>query len=270
MSHDSAKVVLAAALSNHKDIANFDVDPAGFPAGLCVSLASTGLPSLLKSAGMRYGISRGKSFSDHKKTAIQQAGLRVPVRAALKRSTGLITVTNVANLVSGTDDSVTVGATVFTAQAGAATPGDATFQATGTTAATATSLATQINAHATASTLVYAIASAATVRLYAKVEGAGTGHDVAVAYTDNDANVGITLSELSAGKLAGGSNTISDIAYAVIGTKMYINDVSGKADIAMTGFSTVSDAVYVSGPKTGIAEDASEVGAALVDMQGGL
>jgi hypothetical protein len=106
--------------------------------------------------------------------------------------------------------------------------------------------------------------------LYAKVEGAATGHDVAVAYTDGDANVGITLSELTDGKLAGGSNTISDIAYAVIGTKMYINDVSGKADIAMTGFSTVSDAVYVSGPKTGIAEDASEVAAALVDMQGGL
>lgn len=270
MSHDSLKVVLAAALSNHKDIENFNVDPAGFPAGYCVSLASTGLPSLLKSAGQRIGISRGKSFSDHAKTAVQNAGLRSPVRAALKRSTGLITITNVANLVSGTDDSVTVGATVFTAQAGAATPGDATFQASGATSATATSLATQINAHATASTLVYAIASAATVRLYAKVKGAGTGHDVALAYTDGDANIGITLSGLSAGKLTGGSDTISDIDYVIPGEKMYINDVTGEADVAMTGFSTISDAIYVSGPKTGIDEAGVEVGAALVDFQGGL
>lgn len=269
MSQDASKVVLAAALSNHKDIANFDVDPAGFPAGLCVSLASTGLPSLLKSAGMRYGISRGKSQSDHAKTAIQQAGLRSPVRAALKRSTGLITITNVTNLAAG--DTLTVGATGFVGQAGAATPGQATFQATSTTAVTATNLAAQINAHATASTLVYAIASGATVRLYAKVKGAATGHDVAVSYTDaSPTSVGLTLSELTAGKLAGGSDTISDIDYVVAGAKMYINDTTGEADVAMTGFSTISDAIYCAGPKTGIAEDASEVGAAIVDFQGGL
>lgn len=268
MSHDAGKIVLAAALSNHKDIANFDVDPAGFLAGLCVSLASTGLPSLLKSAGMRYGVSRGKSQSDHAKTAIQQAGLRVPVRIANTRSTGLITVTNFSNLLTTTPDSVTIGATVFTAQSTAATPGDATFRAATDTTATALSLATQINAHATASTLVYAIASAATVRLYAKVKGAATGHDVAVAYTDNGGgNVGITLSELSDGKLAGGSNTTSP---AVVGEKMYINDTTGEADVAMSGFSTISDATYVTTVKTGIAEDGSEVPAVLVDMPGGL
>lgn len=268
MSQDASKIVLAAALSNHKDIGSFDVDPAGFPAGLCVSLASTGLPSLAKADGSRYGVSRGKSLSDHLKTVIQQAGLRVPVQAALTRSTGLITITSVANLVSGADDAITIGGTALTAQAGAATPGDATFQASGTTAQTATSLATQINAHAVISTKVYAVASGATVRLYAKVEGAGTGHDVTVTYTDNDTNVGATLSELAAGKLDGGSNTTA--TYITVGTKMYINDVTGKADVAMTGFSTISDAVYVSGLKSGIQEDGTEVGAALVDMQGGL
>ena len=269
MSHDASKLVLAAALSNHKDIANFDIDPAGFPAGLAVSLASTGLPSLLKSAGMRYGISRGKSFSDHAKTAIQQAGLRSPVRVALKRSTGLITITSVSNLAAG--DTLTVGATGFVGQSGAATPGQATFQATSTTAVTATNLAAQINAHATASTLVYAIASGATVRLYAKVKGAGVGNDVAVSYTDaSPTSVGLTLSELTGGKLAGGSDTIADAAYVVAGERAYINDTTGECDVAMTGFSTVSDALYVSTVKTGIAEDGSEVAAALVDFQGGL
>lgn len=273
MSHDDSKLVLAAALSNHKDIANFDVDPAGFLAGVRVCLASTGLPSLLKSAGFPYGISRGKSLADHNCTAVQQAGLRSPIRSALKRATGTITISSYANLVSGTDDSVTIGATVFTAQAGAATLGQTTFQAATSNDATATSLAAQINSHATASTLVFAIAAAAVVTLYAKTAGVGatgTGNDVAVAYTDNDTNVGITLAGLSGGKLSGGSADAADADHIVAGTKVYFNDTTGEADVAVAGYSTVSDAVYVSGPLTGIAEDGSEVAAALCDFQGGL
>lgn len=270
MAQDATKVVMAGHGSNVADLDQYGVDPAGFPAGSVVSLASTGLPSLLKSAGMRIGVSRGKSLADHKKTSVQRAGLRVPVLASLKRSTGTITVTSYANLVSGTDDTVTIGATEFTAQAGAATPGDATFQAATSNDDTAASLAAQINAHATASTLVYASVSGAVVTLYAKVEGAATGHDVAVSYTDNDTNVGITLAGLSAGKLDGGSNDADDIDYVTVGGKMYVNDVTGKADVAMSASSTVTDAVYVAGPKTGIAEDGSEVPAVIVDMQGGL
>ena len=267
---DATKIVMAGTLSSVKDgPLCYNVDPASFPAGVCVSMASTGLPSLLKSAGMRMGVSRGRSLSDHKKTDVLPSGLRVPVLAHLKRSTGLITITNVTNLAAG--DTLTVGATGFVGQAGAATPGDATFQATGTTAQTATNLAAQINAHATASTLVFAVASSATVRLYSKVEGAGAGHDVTVTYTDaSPASVGLTLSELESDKLAGGSNDIDDIDYITVGQKMYINDTTGKADVAMTGFSTVSDAVYVSVEKTGIAEDGTEVAGVLVDMQGGL
>jgi hypothetical protein len=270
MGHDVSKVVLAGHLSSAHHSESFAVDPASFLAGFCVSLGSDGLPSLLKSAGMRIGVSRGASLSDHKKTNVTRSGLKVPVRASLKRSTGIITVSNYANLVSGTDDSVTVGATVFTAQAGAATLGQTTFQAATSNDATATSLAAQINAHATAGTLVHAVAAAAVVTLYSKIEGAATGHDVALAYTDNDTNVGIVLSGLSGGKLSGGSNTISDIAYVTDGAKMYINDVTGKADIAMSGYSTVSDAIYRGIELTGIAEDSSEVAAVIVDMTGGL
>lgn len=268
--HDAAKVVLGGAHSSIRDVECFAGSPATFLAGLRVCLDSNGDLSLDAADGMAIGISKGKSLSDTSKTDVIRAGMRIPVRSHLKRSTGTITVTNYANLVSGTDDTVTIGATEFTAQAGAATPGDATFQAASSNDATATSLAAQINAHATAGALVYAVAAAAVVTLYARVEGAGTGHDVAVAYTDNDTNVGITLAGLSAGKLDGGSDVVADADHIVAGLKMYINDETGKADVAMSGFSTVSDALYVAGPKTGIAEDGSEVCAALVDMQGGL
>ena len=216
----------------------------------------------------------GKSLSDHKRTAVVLKGMRVPLRASLLRSTGVITVSSYANLLTVSADTVTVGATVFTAQAGAATPGTATFRAATDNASTAISLAAQINAHATASTLVYAVVtSSGVVTLYSIVEGAAAGNDVAVAYTDNGAgNIGITLSGLSGGKLTGGSNTISDITYQTVGAKVYINDVTGKADIAMSGFSTVSDAIYaLNGVElTGEDESGAETPACLVDMVGGL
>lgn len=106
---------------------------------------------------------------------------------------GYFTITSYANLVSGTDDSVTVGATVFTAQVGAATPGTGTFQAATSNALTAASLAIQINAHATAGALVYAWAVDAVVYIRAIATGTA-GNAIALAYTDNDTNVGATKS----------------------------------------------------------------------------
>jgi hypothetical protein len=233
-------------------------------------MASTGLPSLLASAGMRMGVSQGKSLSDTKKTDVLRTGIKVPVQAHLKRATAVVTITNYQNLISGGADTLQVGATTFTAQASAVTPGDATFQSASSNDATATSIATQINAHATAGAAVYAVASAAVVTLHAIVEGVGTGHDVAVVYNNLHGSAGIVLSGLDDGKLTGGSDDVDDIAYIVKGAKMYINRTTGKADIAMSGFSTVSDAMYVDGPKTGIKEDGTECAACVVDMQGGL
>ena len=268
MGHDASKVLLGVTRSSDKHVTQYAADPATFLAGLACRLKSDGTVSLLKSDGGWLGISLGKSLSDTKKLAVLRDGEKVPVRVALKRSRGVITVTSYANLVSGTDDTVTVGATVFTAQAGAATPGDATFQAATDNATTAASLAAQINAHATASTLVKAVVSGAVVTLYAVVEGAATGHDVALAYTDNDTNVGITLSGLTAGKLAGGSNTVTDADVVAYGASAYFNDSTGKVD--QPGFGTISAGVFVSGILTGITEDSSEVPAALIDIPGGL
>lgn len=106
---------------------------------------------------------------------------------------GDITITSYANLVSGTDDSVGVGGVTFTAQVGLATPGTGTFQAATSNAATALSLAAQINAHATTTALVRAIADGAKVHIIA-LKGGTAGNSIALAYTDNDTNVGATKS----------------------------------------------------------------------------
>lgn len=270
--HSTSKQLLGFAKNGKPLITpNFDSDPATYKAGLVVRQSST-INQLSLTSGFKIGVSQGRSLSSHKRTSVLRKGEGVAISAHLKRSTGVITVSSYANLLTTTPDSVTIGSSVFVAQSGAATPGTLFFRAATSNAATATSLAAQINSHATASTLVYARDNGdGTVSLFSVVEGAGTGNDVAVAYTDNGGgNIGITLSGLTGGKLAGGSDTVTDIAYMTKGAKAYINDTTGKLDIAHNG-STVSDAMYIGGPIYGIDEDGVETSAAgLVDMQGGL
>lgn len=272
--HNASKVLLGQNGSSAKDISIHASDPASFPAGKVVSLGSDGGLSLLKSAGMRIGVSLGRSLSDTKKTAVLRTGEDVPIRAHLKRASCVVTISSYANLLTTTPDTLAVAGTTFTAQSGAATLGQAVFRAATGNTETALSLATQINAHATASTKVYAVASGATVTIYSIVDGAGstgTGNDIAVAYTDNGGgNIGITIAGLTGGKLAGGSDTISAIDYIAIGAKAYINDATGLLDAAISGFTTVSDATYITEEITGIDEDGSDVAVALVDIPGGL
>lgn len=109
-------------------------------------------------------------------------------------ASGNITVTSYANLLTTTPDTVTVGATVFTAQSGAATLGTATFRAATSNDLTATSLAAQINAHAVAGALVKATAAAAVVTIKA-IHGGTAGNAIALGYTDNGGgNIGATKS----------------------------------------------------------------------------
>lgn len=125
------------------------------------------------------------------------------------QASGQATITNFANLVSGTPDTIEVAGVVFTAQAGAASLGDATFQAATSNNATASSLATQINAEPTASALVTASALGAVVTITANTPGTG-GNSLTLLYTDNDANIGATVT--GSGTLAGGvdsGNTIT-------------------------------------------------------------
>lgn len=129
---------------------------------------------------------------------------------------GVFTVSSYANLVSGTADTVTIAGVTFTAQSGAATLGDATFRAATSNDATAASLAAQINAHATAKTLVVATVVNAVVTVKAKNAGSA-GNDIAASYTDNDTNVGGAWTGLTGGKLAGGDGLFLGEFTGVVG-----------------------------------------------------
>lgn len=113
---------------------------------------------------------------------------------------GTIEITSYSNLLSGDPDTITVGGTEFTAQSGAATPGEATFQAASSNEETAQSLADQINAHADAGALVRARVVGAVVKLRA-IQGGTDGNTIALDYTDNDTNDGATVSDTT---LSGG------------------------------------------------------------------
>lgn len=131
-------------------------------------------------------------------------------------ATGAITVTSFANLVSGTPDVITIAGQAFTAQSGAATLGTPTFQSATSNNATAASLAAQINGHTATAAKVTATVLNAIVTLTAKDSGFG-GNDITVTYTDNDTNVGATLSGLTGGKLAGGEGLTKGTFDGVVG-----------------------------------------------------
>lgn len=116
---------------------------------------------------------------------------------------GTVTITSYANLVSGTDDAITIEGVTLTAQTGAVVAGENTFRAATSNDATAASLAAQINAHATLGDLVEATVVGAVVTITALDLGL-SGNDIDLTYTDNDTNVGATLAHLSGGKLSGG------------------------------------------------------------------
>lgn len=107
---------------------------------------------------------------------------------------GTYTITSYANLVDGTDDTVTINGTAFTAQTGAATLGTATFQAATDNTSTAASLATQINAHATVSLVVRARSVGAVVYLTA-IHGGEDGNAITTTYAQLGAGVGATVEQ---------------------------------------------------------------------------
>ena len=108
--------------------------------------------------------------------------------SAITNPTICVTITSFANLVSGTDDTVTIGGISFTASPCAVCTGDATFRAATTNCATAVSLAAQVNAHTTASALVTATATCAVVAVIS--DSLST---ISVTYVDNDCNIGLTV-----------------------------------------------------------------------------
>jgi hypothetical protein len=63
-----------------------------------------------------------------------------------------------------------------------------------------------------------------------------------------------------------------DYSYVVVGQKVWVDDVTGHANIVDDGdvTTTVTDAIYVSGPIDGLKADGTTVKVALIDFPGGL
>ena len=263
MGHDATKVLLGTTTMSGREVTKHAGSPATYLAGLAIRQKSDGALSLLLADGKWLGVSLGAMLSDDtKNTSICRTGLGVPVLVERQPARGEIEITDYAALVDGTDDTITVGATAFTAQTGAVTPGQATFQAATDEDTTAASLAAQINAHATAGALVKATVVGAVITLTAKANTTA-GDTIALSYEQLGAGDGATVS----GATLTDSDDTAD--FVTVGQKVYFSNTTGKADDPDSD-STVSDAVYVSGLLTGIAEDGSEVSVALVDMPGGL
>jgi len=147
------------------------------------------------------------------------------------QASGTCTITDYANLLITTPDTITVAGVAFTAQSGEATLGTATFRAHGSNAATAASLVAQINAHAVASELVVAENTGAAVLIKA-VESGSAGNDIGLAYSDNGGgNIGAVLSGISGGKLTGGDGIFLGSWGGVVGVSG--DDVDFLEDQAM-------------------------------------
>ena len=130
-------------------------------------------------------------------------------------ATGTITITSIANLLAVTPDTITVAGVAFTAQDGEATPGEATFRAKTSLAATATSLAVQLNAYDETGTAldlsrVTAAASGANVTLTADNYGTAA-NAYTLEYSDEGTDtIGATV---SAATLLGGLASTSTVWY---------------------------------------------------------
>lgn len=242
--HDASKVLMGTTRSSAKDISTHDADPATFLAGLVCRQKSDGALSLAKSDGFNVGISLGKSLSDTKKTDILRTGEGVPILltelyAALTKAN--LTFTAKAIGSGGNDISI-----IF---ADTATAGSETISVTDNQitvgieggVSTADQIKTAIDGDEESAALISVAVEE------------GEGSTAQAAFTEDNLEGGLSGSD-----------------YATIGAKVYIDDVSGKANDSGESNVTISDAMYVTGALTGIAEDGSEVVAALVDMPGGL
>lgn len=257
---DATKRLLGATGESGKESQSFNDDPTVFLVGLAVRRKSDNTLSLSSADGQLIGVSLGKDLSDAKRTVVCRTGLRVPMRVTDAFAVGTVTITNVANLLTTTADTIKVGAITFTAQSGAATPGAATFQAVTDVTTTAASLALQINSHATLAPLVHATSALGVVTITALTKGAAG--DLALVYTDNGGgNVGATVS----GATMAGGKRAND--YAALGAAVKVNNTTGAVDSS----GTTTGAVYRSLELQGIdAFDGSLITIVEIDMAGGL
>ena len=118
-------------------------------------------------------------------------------------SEGEIEITAYSDLTTSGNDDFEIAGVTFTASTGSVTPGDGTFQAATDDETTASSLAAQVNAHATASALVKATAAGPKVLIFAR-HGGEDGNALTLVYNNNAGSAGATVT--GSGTLEGGED----------------------------------------------------------------
>lgn len=240
--HDPSKVVMGVVGSSDRELTMEDGDPATYPAGLALRRTSAGGVSPVSSAGAFIGVSMGASLSDTKKLSVCRVGDRVPVRlkdegAYSTLVVGDLTFSSVTK--DDANDSITI-ALLDTADAGEEV-------------VTVDGLDIEIaieSGVSTAQQIYDAIQASAEALALISVEIADGEESTAQTAAASD-------------NLAGGADSYP---YVVKGVAVKFDNTTGEA--ASSG--TTSAAVYISGPLTGVDLGGTEVGAAQVDMPGGL
>ncbi len=261
MGQDATKVLLGTTTSSFKTITCENADPASFPAGTAVRRKDDGaLQTNDDATAAIIGVSVGKSLSNHKKTSVVRKGLGVPLRLKVAYASGVATIGSYADMTDGGPDTFTVGDVEFAAQTAAVDEGDATFQAAVSDAATAASLANQINTNDDTKDIVGAVVDGDTVVITAKDLG-DAGNSIVLLFGNETTNTAGSVT--GSGTLEGGIDSPAEL-----GKPVYVNDdgfgcASGDEDAAATG------ATYAGEILTGVEEIThDEAFVALIDIRG--
>lgn len=233
--HDASKVLMGSHGSSDLEASCEPSDPASFPAGRAVRRASSGALSLSSGDGQLIGVSMGKSLSDTKKTAVARVGNKIPVELAgwaflIKGDLTFFTKRNVAVAIEFTDTE-SAGAEVV-AVTGDDEAGWLISLGMEDGVSTATQCKAALDGDVDAAALIDTLIS-------------GTAGTAQADFAEDDI----------------------DGSIPVVGALARVSNSTGKA---VNAAGTLTGASYCSGVLTGVAEDSSEIPAALLDMGGGL
>lgn len=129
---------------------------------------------------------------------------------------GVFTVSDYTHFTQSGIDTITINGVVLTAQTTPVIAGEATFQAATSNNATANSIVSQINAHATLKNIVIATAVNNVITVKAKDAGSA-GNLITAVYTNNGGTAGGEWTGLVSGKLSGGDGLFLGTWNGVVG-----------------------------------------------------
>lgn len=243
---DAEKVLLGCPRKGPEIVENYPHVTDAIAPGIAGCLNTDG-EFVAGAAAPVMGISRGQSMKHTDLTSVTLKGKEVPLKLTDLgvAAEGTVEIEDFAELLTDGFDVITVGTVGFTAQAGAAELGTATFRAATNDDATAASLALQINNHEDTMDLVEAVAVGPIVTITAREVGTA-GNSIVLTYADEGSDTAATVS---------GSGTLEDgydsFAYVVPGAAVFVDDTTGLATEEDSG-TTEMNWRYASGPLDGV------------------